>query len=121
MSRWACSISSTSICDSRRASVSLCGRMATVMTSLLGWWGVVGIFWMLQTLFKNAIGGGQPRENNFQLLKAVGYDLYQQGRYSEAYLAFLAALRLKPDAILARAVEQLRSCRDKTFDDATVP
>lgn len=64
----------------------------------LGWWGFPwGPIFSLEALFKNLVGGTKPAENNAALLGVLSYDLYQQGRYAEAYEAVSESARLRPN------------------------
>jgi len=71
---------------------------ANIPTFLLGWWGFpFGIIYTMEALFKNMLGGSQPPENNNYLLQALAYDLYTQGRYSEAYATLKSSQKIKHD------------------------
>ena len=93
------------LCNKCRVKTSLA---ANAFTFLLGWWGVIGFIWTVAALFENALGGEQPRENNAALLRAVSYQLYKNRRFSEAYKAMAAALKLRPDPKAAPILEQLK-------------
>ncbi|MEM3484059.1 MAG: DnaJ domain-containing protein [Candidatus Methanomethyliaceae archaeon] len=76
---------------------------------LLGWWGIPwGIIFSIEALARNSVGGIQPEEANAALLASVTYDLYRQGRYSEAFDAGQLSLRLQPNAYMDALVEQIR-------------
>jgi len=70
---------------------------ASAFTLAMGWWSLRGIFWTLEALAANALGGDQPEETNAALLKVLSYQLYRAGRQHEAYEALSYAMPLRPD------------------------
>jgi hypothetical protein len=42
--------------------------MASAITIILGWWGIIGFFWTLEALVKNLVGGPKFPEQNARLL-----------------------------------------------------
>src|ERR1035438_8564327 len=83
----------------------LCARCRTkyallfdLQNFLMGWWGIpFGIFWTLQALWHNSLGGQQPEENNALFLAGLGYEFHRKGDLKAAASALKASLRFKKD------------------------
>jgi curved DNA-binding protein CbpA len=91
----------------------------TILSGLLGWWGIPwGPIYTIQALFVNGKGGSQPRSQNAAILRAVGYQLYQQGRLPEAFLALEESLRLEPNVELSSFLTTFASKRQRLVKDA---
>jgi TPR repeat protein len=83
----------------------LCARCRTKYALLfdlqnffMGWWGIpFGIFWTLQALWHNSMGGQQPAENNALFLAGLGYEFHRKGNLKAAASALKASLRFKKD------------------------
>ena len=83
----------------------LCARCRTKYALLfdlqnffMGWWGIpFGIFWTLQALWHNSMGGQQPAENNALFLAGLGYEFHRKGDLKAAVSALKASLRFKKD------------------------
>jgi tetratricopeptide (TPR) repeat protein len=83
----------------------LCARCRTKYALLfdlqnffMGWWGIpFGIFWTLQALWHNSLGGQQPQENNALFLAGLGYEFHRKGDLKAAASALKASLRFKKD------------------------
>lgn len=74
----------------------------------LGWWGFPwGPIYTLEALFKNSSGGIQPPENNASLLSVLAYDLYQQGRYTEAFEAVSESYKIRPSKELKEFLDYI--------------
>jgi hypothetical protein len=81
----------------------------SIVSGLLGWWGVPwGPIYTIHALFVNAKGGSQPNSQNAALLRVLGYQLYQQGRASDAFAALTESLKLEPNADASQLHEYLR-------------
>ena len=83
----------------------LCARCRTKYALLfdlqnffMGWWGIpFGVFWTLQALWYNSLGGQQPEENNALFLAGLGYEFHRKGDLKAAASALKASLRFKKD------------------------
>lgn len=77
----------------------------------LGWWAIHAFFYSIEALIKNSKGGIQPPENNFSLLVAVGYLLYNQGRFNEAYKTIRQSLQFKKEPEVIEFLKYLKQYR----------
>src|ERR1035437_825077 len=83
----------------------LCARCRTkyallfdLQNFLMGWWGIpFGIFWTLQALWHNSLGGQQPEENNALFLAGLGYEFHRKGDLKAAASALKTSLQFKKD------------------------
>ena len=68
----------------------------TALSLLLGPWGVpFGIFWTIQALVTNGLGGRQPADVNAALLRSVAGHLVERADYVEAAEALASSLKLE--------------------------
>ena len=80
-------------CRSKQAAVW------STITGLFGWWGFPwGLIYTPRALYDNAKGGKQDKGPNANLLRVVGFQLFQAAQYSEAHAALEASLAFEPDA-----------------------
>jgi hypothetical protein len=95
----------------------LCARCRTKYALLfdlqnffMGWWGFpFGIFWTLQALWHNSMGGQQPAENNALFLAGLGYELSRKGDLKAAVKALEASLAFKKDARVEAFCQQVKA------------
>lgn len=79
---------------------------ANVMTSLLGWWALpMGPIYSIQAIFRNILGGEQPRETNAQLLWYQAWALALDEKTQLACSTAKNALRLTRQKNLAANIE----------------
>ncbi|MDB6121987.1 MAG: cbpA [Pedosphaera sp.] len=93
------------LCSRCRVKKSLLYNAYTVT---LGWWSIFGFFWTLESLWLNAHGGEQPKENNAHLLHALAYQLYRKGKHKDAYLAAQESENLKHDPYMVLLREHFK-------------
>ena len=80
-------------CDRCRSLEAL--KWSTV-SALFGWWGFpYGPIYTVQALFNNTMGGEQPKKNNAELLRILGYNLYVKGKVACAKTALYQSLKFE--------------------------
>jgi TPR repeat protein len=95
----------------------LCARCRTKYALLfdlqnffMGWWGFpFGIFWTLQALWHNSMGGRHPLEGNALFLAGLGYELSRKGNLKAAVKALEASLAFKKDARVEAFCQQVKA------------
>ena len=65
----------------------------------------------------NGKGGSQPRSENANILRGLGYQLYQQGKLAEAFAVLREALKLEPNVEASQLFEYLRPQQHKRGND----
>jgi hypothetical protein len=81
----------------------------SLLTSLLGWWGIPwGPIFSVQSISRNLRGGAQGVEANAALLKSTGQTLADRGETTEAIQALEQSARLRNDPEVARLLSRVR-------------
>jgi DnaJ domain len=87
----------------------------TGVSGIVGWWSFPwGPVYTIQALFVNGKGGVQPRSQNAAILRVLGYQLYQQGRATEALVALRESLRLEPNLEASQLSDYLRQGKEQS-------
>lgn len=68
--------------------------LATGLTSLLGWWGVYGLFWSFEALYKNLTGSWRYEQQDATLSCAQAFYFASRGRLELAHAVAFDALNL---------------------------
>lgn len=87
----------------------------TGISLLLGWWGIPwGPIWTAGAIIENSLTSIQEKERNAQLLRALGYQLFMQGRHIESGQALSASLKRQfdqPTSDFLEVVSKMIPCR----------
>jgi hypothetical protein len=85
------------------------GLKYTVISVLLGWWGIPwGPIYTLQAIGRNSAGGHQDDELNSELLQAVASELIDQGNQTGAIEALEQSLRLHDNGAVRQVLWSLQ-------------
>jgi hypothetical protein len=81
----------------------------SLLTSVVGWWGVPwGPIFSIQSIVRNLKGGTQNAQLNAEVLKSTGQTLAGRGETTQAIEAFEESARLRDDPEVAQLLGRVR-------------